>query len=170
MTTVDLIRGETFHGRKGAVANSFRYTVDYVLLDPDQTKGPWLFSRNRASLTAVHDRDYGGPVGQGRGTAWVRQVLAEHPRHGRNADDLAAWLNLSPRTLHRQLREEGASLQALKDSVRQQRARELLLRTARPLKQIAAEVGFGSEKSFIRAFRTWTGSTPEAFRHGAMDR
>lgn len=100
----------------------------------------------------------------------VRQVLAEHPRHGRNADDLAAWLNLSPRTLHRQLREEGASLQALKDSVRQQRARELLLRTARPLKQIAAEVGFGSEKSFIRAFRTWTGSTPEAFRHGAMDR
>ena len=100
----------------------------------------------------------------------VRQVLAEHPEHGRNAEDLAAWLNLSPRTLHRQLREEGASLQALKDSVRQQRARELLLRTARPLKQIAAEVGFGSEKSFIRAFRTWTGSTPEAFRHGAMDR
>jgi len=78
MTTVDLIRGETFHGRKGAVANSFRYTVDYVLLDPDQAKGPWLFSRNRANLTAVHDRDYGGPVGQGRGTAWVRQGLADH--------------------------------------------------------------------------------------------
>ena len=82
MTSVDLIRGETFHGRKGAVANSFRYTVDYVLLDPDQAKGPWLFSRNRANLTAVHDRDYGGPVGQGRGTAWVRQVLADHDLPG----------------------------------------------------------------------------------------
>ena len=33
MKTVDLIRGETFHGRKGAVANAFRYTVDYLLLD-----------------------------------------------------------------------------------------------------------------------------------------
>lgn len=82
MTPVDLIRGETFHGRKGAVANAFRYTVDYVLLDPDQAKGPWLFSRNRANLTAVHDRDYGGPVGQGRGTAWVRQVLADHDLPG----------------------------------------------------------------------------------------
>ncbi len=94
----------------------------------------------------------------------VRQTLAEHPEHSRNAGDLAAWLNLSPRTLHRQLKEEGASLQELKDSVRQQRARELLLRTRKPLKQIAAEVGFSSEKSFIRAFRIWTGTTPEAFR------
>ena len=96
----------------------------------------------------------------------MRQVLAEHPEHGRNADDLAAWLGLSPRTLHRQLQEEGASLQALKDSVRQQRARELLLRTTRPVKQIASQVGFASEKSFARAFKTWTGMTPEECRHG----
>ncbi|MFM7026923.1 MAG: AraC family transcriptional regulator ligand-binding domain-containing protein, partial [Limnohabitans sp.] len=94
----------------------------------------------------------------------VRQVLAEHPEHGRNADGLAAWLGMSPRTLHRQLQEEGASLQALKDSVRQQRARELLLRTSRPVKQIAAQVGFANEKSFIRAFRSWTGMTPEECR------
>jgi AraC-like DNA-binding protein len=98
----------------------------------------------------------------------VRQSLAEHPELGRNADDLAAWLNLSPRTLHRQLQEEGASLQQLKDSVRQQRARELLLRTHKPLKQIASEVGFRNEKSFIRAFKTWTDTTPEAFRNADM--
>ena len=94
----------------------------------------------------------------------VRQALAEHPEHGRNAEDLAAWLNLSPRSLHRQLQEEGASLQQLKDSVRQKKACELLLRTPNPLKQIAADVGFSNEKSFIRAFRLWTGSPPEAFR------
>ena len=97
----------------------------------------------------------------------VRQVLAEQPALGRNAEDLAAALNLSPRTLHRQLRDEGASLQQLKDSVRQQLARDLLLRTAKPLKQIAAEVGFQNEKSFIRAFRQWTGLAPEAFRQQA---
>ena len=96
----------------------------------------------------------------------VRQALAEHPEHGRNAEDLAAWLNLSPRSLHRQLQEEGASLQQLKDSVRQQRAQALLLRTRKPLKQIADEVGFRNEKSFIRAFRNWTGTPPEAFRLG----
>ena len=97
----------------------------------------------------------------------VRQTLAQHPEQSRNADDLAAWLNMSARTLHRQLQEEGASLQQLKDSVREQRARALLLRTSKPLKQIATEVGFSNEKSFIRAFKTWTGQAPEAFRHMA---
>ncbi len=97
----------------------------------------------------------------------VRQALAQHPEHSRNADDLAAWLNMSARTLHRQLQEEGASLQQLKDSVREQRARTLLLRTRKPLKQIANEVGLSNEKSFIRAFKTWTGQAPEAFRQSA---
>ena len=94
----------------------------------------------------------------------VRQTLAEHPEHSRNADDLAAWLNLSPRTLHRQLKEEGASLQQLKDAVRRDLATDLLLRTLRPIKQIAAEVGFQNEKSFMRAFKGWMGQTPEEFR------
>ena len=94
----------------------------------------------------------------------VRQTLAEYPEHSRNAEDLAAWLNLSPRTLHRQLKEEGASLQQLKDAVRRDLATELLLRTQRPIKQIAAEVGFQNEKSFMRAFKGWTGQTPEEFR------
>lgn len=76
--SVDLIHGETFHGRKGAVANSFRYTVDYVCLNPDTARGPALFSRNRANLTALHDVDHGGPPGKGRGTAWVRETLAAH--------------------------------------------------------------------------------------------
>jgi len=76
--TVDLIRGETFHGRKGAVANSFRYSVDYLLLDAERATGPRLFSRNRANVVALHDRDHGGAPGQGRGVAWVREVLATH--------------------------------------------------------------------------------------------
>ena len=94
----------------------------------------------------------------------VRQNLAEHPEHSRNADDLAAWLNLSARTLHRQLKEEGASLQQLKDAVRRDLATDLLLRTQRPIKQIAAKVGFQNEKSFMRAFKGWTGVTPEGVR------
>jgi AraC-like DNA-binding protein len=96
----------------------------------------------------------------------VRQALAEHPEHSRNADDLAAWLNLSSRTLHRQLSEEGASLQQLKDSVRRERAMHLLLKTQKPIKQIAADVGFANDKSFMRAVRAWTGLTAEEVRSG----
>lgn len=94
----------------------------------------------------------------------VRQVLLTHPQQAHSADGVAALLNISARTLHRQLKEEGASLQHLKDEVRCERARDLLLRTHRPVKQVAAATGFRNEKSFIRAFRQWTGQSPAQFR------
>ena len=43
-------------------------------------------------------------------------------------------------------------------------AMDLLLRTQRPIKQIAAEVGFQNEKSFMRALKGWIGVTPDEFR------
>ena len=58
MTEVSHIRGETYHGRKGPLANAFRYSVDYVMLEPDRAVGPRLFSRNRRNLMSMYDRDY----------------------------------------------------------------------------------------------------------------
>jgi hypothetical protein len=75
---VQRIRAETFHGRKGPVRNAFRYTVDYLLLDPEKAHGPRLFSRNRGNLMSLQDRDHGGAPGQGTGAEWARQVLAEN--------------------------------------------------------------------------------------------
>jgi DUF1365 family protein len=72
------VRAETFHGRKGPVKNAFRYSVDYLLLDPDNAQGPALFSRNRGNLMSLHDADHGGAPGQGRGAPWAREVLAAH--------------------------------------------------------------------------------------------
>ena len=94
----------------------------------------------------------------------VRQTLAQHPQSCHNADDLAARLNVSARSLHRQLKEEGSSLQLLKNSVRKDVAMAQLQRTQKPIKQIAQACGFLNEKSFIRAFKQWTGFSPEAFR------
>ena len=78
MTIVEHIAGQTFHGRKGKVANAFRYRIDYFLLDPDDVQGPTLFRHNRRGLVSLHDTDHGGPPGQGRGTHWVREVLVKH--------------------------------------------------------------------------------------------
>lgn len=94
----------------------------------------------------------------------VKQTLAMHPQETHSAEALAPLLNLSPRSLHRQLKEEGTSLQVLKDEVRRERAIELLQRTRKPIKQVAEGAGFQNEKSFIRAFKQWTGQTPAAFR------
>jgi AraC-like DNA-binding protein len=94
----------------------------------------------------------------------VKQTLAMHPQDTHSATALAPRLNLSARSLHRQLKEEGTSLQVLKDEVRRERAIELLQRTRKPIKQVAESAGFQNEKSFIRAFKQWTGQTPAAFR------
>ena len=73
------IRGETFHGRTGGVENAFRYGIDYVLLDAEaETRAPWIFGRNRRAPVALFDRDHGGKPGEGRGAAWVRDVLDAH--------------------------------------------------------------------------------------------
>jgi AraC-like DNA-binding protein len=98
----------------------------------------------------------------------VRELL-QHPRADvLHAEGLARALNVSLRTLHRHLRLEGASVQSLKDEVRSQRAQELLRRTRQPVKQIAHQLGFRSEKSFARAFRQWTGATPSDWRSGSV--
>lgn len=94
----------------------------------------------------------------------VRESLRMRPEGLHTGESLAKDLHVSPRTLHRQLQEEGASLQALKNEVRRDRAVELLNRTSRPIKQVARAVGFLNEKSFSRAFKQWTGATPESVR------
>ena len=75
---VDHIDGETFHGRKGGVENAFRYSIDYVMLDPEaEVGGPRLFSRNRGNLFSLRDSDHGGAPKNGSGAAWVRDILRD---------------------------------------------------------------------------------------------
>ncbi len=90
----------------------------------------------------------------------VRELLPQHP----DAQALADALDMSVRTLHRHLHQEGTSLQALKDQVRRDLAIDLLTRTTRSVKQIALAVAFRNEKSFTRAFRQWTGESPMGYR------
>lgn len=91
MSQIDHIAGHTWHGRKGAVENTFRYGVDYLLFDPDTAgSGTALFSRNRGNLTSLWDKDHGGAPGKGRGTFWVREVLAEHDLPGTDKIELLA--------------------------------------------------------------------------------
>jgi len=86
----------------------------------------------------------------------------------RSGESIAGALNVSLRTLHRRLHEEGATLQRLKDDVRRELATERLVRTSRSIKQIAHDVGFQNEKSFLRAFKKWTGESPLGHRRKAI--
>ena len=77
--TPELLKGKTMHRRFGGPDNVFTYGVDYALVEPEATPAapPYLFSRNRFNLAAIHDRDHGGPPGKGAGASWARRVLRE---------------------------------------------------------------------------------------------
>jgi AraC-like DNA-binding protein len=94
----------------------------------------------------------------------MRHVLRAHGTELRTGASVARALKVSLRTLHRRLLEEGTSLQKVKDEVRRDLATELIIRTSRSIKQIAGEVGFNNAKSFMRAFKQWTGESPVAYR------
>lgn len=97
MSRVEHIRGRTWHGRRGVVRHAFAYRVDYVMLDPEApVSAPRLFSRDRANLLAVHDRDHGGAPGRGRGPVWLREVLASQ---GISLPGLQIALLAQPRVL-----------------------------------------------------------------------
>ncbi|QHI99302.1 helix-turn-helix domain-containing protein [Xylophilus rhododendri] len=97
----------------------------------------------------------------------VREQLRQQPFA--TADSVAAALNLSARSLHRQLHEEGFALQALKDETRLALAQSLLRGSGRPIKQVALAAGFRNEKSFARAFALWTGQAPGRWRADARE-
>ncbi len=142
-----------------ALHNSLQFDAGYLSLPVRRNEAALQHMLQRALLLTVR------PYRRDRLLVEkVRQTLAQHPEHSRNAEDLAAWLNISARTLHRQLKEEGASLQALKDVVRRDVAMTQLQRTNKPIKQIAELAGFQNEKSFIRAFKNWTRTSPDVFR------
>jgi AraC-like DNA-binding protein len=96
----------------------------------------------------------------------VRSLLRAQPASLSNADAVARAVHMSARTLHRHLRDEGSSLQSLRDEVRREEAMRQLRRSSRPVKQIGLAVGFRDEKSFSRAFRHWTGKSPSEYRRG----
>ncbi|KTT31412.1 AraC family transcriptional regulator [Pseudomonas rhizoryzae] len=77
---------------------------------------------------------------------------------------LAAPLNLSERTLRRRLEAVGTSYQALLDEARRGLALALLGREDLALTEVAFQTGFGDLRNFRRAFKRWTGVTPQEAR------
>jgi AraC-like DNA-binding protein len=94
----------------------------------------------------------------------IRRMLRDARGRILQAEDVASALALSTRTMHRRLREEATSLRDLKEEAKLELAKQELVRGRTPIKRIAELAGFRNEKSFSRAFRSWTGASPREFR------
>ena len=95
----------------------------------------------------------------------ARAALSEELQAGNvTAQDVAARLRVSSRTLHRSLAAEGTSYRRLLDQLRLDIAERYLIDDRMSVAEVACLVGFSEISAFHRAFKRWTGRTPVTFR------
>jgi AraC-like DNA-binding protein len=82
---------------------------------------------------------------------------------------VAGQLNMSPQTLYKKLKAEGQVFQKLVESVRLNKALQLLSHSAISTTEIAYILGFSELSAFSRAFKRWTGMSPRAYRITALN-
>ncbi|MEO1166318.1 MAG: AraC family transcriptional regulator ligand-binding domain-containing protein [Chloroflexota bacterium] len=96
----------------------------------------------------------------------VRACLIEMLASGRySMADIASKLAMSRRTLHRRLQGEDTTFQRVLDELREELARHYLATSDYSSTEIAFLLGYEETNSFYRAFRTWTGQSPEVIRN-----
>ncbi len=88
------------------------------------------------------------------------RIADELTSHRLSAPRIASAVGLSPRTLRRQLCEEGTTYQRLLDEVRHELARDYFARDGRDAAEVAALLGFADASAFRKAFQRWTGNPP----------
>ena len=78
--------------------------------------------------------------------------------------EIAGSLNLSVRNLQRKLQREGLSFKQLLDETRKDLAAQYIRESHRRIGEITYLLGFSEPSNFTRAFRRWTGVSPNEFR------
>ena len=79
-------------------------------------------------------------------------------------DRLARRLHMSARTLHRRLAEESTTFRQVVSEVRQELAERHLREGKLAIAEIAFLLGFSEASAFHRAFKRWTGLSPQKYR------
>ncbi len=76
---------------------------------------------------------------------------------------VASLAGTSVRSFQRRLAAQGENFSQLSDATRAETAIHLLKCADRSLGEIARELGYSEPNNFARAFKRWTGKTPEEF-------
>jgi len=91
----------------------------------------------------------------------ARLGIIEHLPSGRITEEtLARTLNISKRTMHRKLRENGETFRSLLKQVRIELAEHYVGSDDYSITEIAFLLGFSDTSAFSRAFRDWFGCSP----------
>lgn len=122
-----------------------------------------------SQLVTIEDveRDRQGGAPQDLLDVVLEQIRAQVLAGSVSIDSAAQSIDMSVRTLQRELNRAGADFRSLANAMRYQRAIELLRHTNGSITRVAAEMGYSSPANFARAFRKAAGHAPSDFRSKA---
>ena len=95
---------------------------------------------------------------------YIAMMLREAQGQQITLEDIARRMNVSIRTIDRNLKKEDLQFRDLSQQVRFERARELLARPGATVSGVAEQLGFSDAANFTRAFRRHSGATPSEFQ------
>jgi len=148
-------------------ALEFGCHIDAMRLPASCLQRPWPRHRSlaaAATLSALQQQPAGGR--QGLLAALYAQLLTslQQAPDALGLAHSAQHFGVSSATLKRQLAQAGTSFQAELDQVRSHAALYLIHQHGWRNEALAQELGFHDRTNFRRAFKRWTGLTPEGLR------
>ncbi len=156
LETMSAAMGCTLHARSGANMIAFDRELLHRPLD---TANPVAFNILRKALEMIVSAASESLVER------VRCFLAASLASGRSTiEDCAAELHTSSRTLQKRLTEHGTTFSALAEQTKFDKARQSLATGSHSISDIALDLGYAEHSCFTRAFKRWTGETPERYR------
>jgi AraC-like DNA-binding protein len=96
-------------------------------------------------------------------TAVVRSKLFRESGRFPTLPEVAAELDVHPRTLRRQLAEERTSFRALLNEARSTLAVDLLRNVGLTVDEVSKRLGYTDSSTFCHAFKRWHGLPPSAY-------
>ncbi|MGV0812515.1 AraC family transcriptional regulator ligand-binding domain-containing protein [Mycolicibacterium boenickei] len=96
-------------------------------------------------------------------TAVVRSKLFRDTGHFPALPEIAAELDMHPRTLRRRLADEGTSFRALVNEARSALAVDLLCNVGLTVDEVSRRLGYTEASTFCHAFNRWHGMSPSTF-------
>jgi AraC-like DNA-binding protein len=97
----------------------------------------------------------------------IRRLMLEKQNGFPSLQVTARMFNMTPRTLHRRLLDEGTSYQDLLEDVRRSLAMEHLKSGHMSVQEVAYTLGYTDVSNFRRAFKRWTNLSPSAYLDSA---
>ncbi|AZC18413.1 MULTISPECIES: AraC family transcriptional regulator [Pseudomonas] len=100
----------------------------------------------------------------------TRMVAAALSSGNLSLPQISQQLGLNRRTLQRRLKEQQIEFSSLIEEVRRELALSYMQSSDYSVTEISLLVGYSESSSFTRAFRRWTGQSPQQYRASAQPR